>query len=658
MGVDAAQAGQHRRACWTRQPPPLPAHPIPPSSWKLPNPLVFTSWGWRTDGDFINVEVIGRRMEEARVGTVALQIGLFGADVPARLRAFGFKIALWGEPDSRDAEALAHAEADGYLPQIEGPSQYESALNNLKTGVGAGMSRAVVCTVWSFDTWTSRPDGTADGESTTVEVEGLVEAGVTMAYVECYTGDMRPSIGARGDVRGRPQGLPPRLADGGTRQTRRVLDGRLRRGPLRKAGRGVPGRAHERSRLGCSQGAVVGLQEAIQNIWASDYVQRNPNRAYRTTYAAEYAKVAEFLNGGPEPDWSGFSRLGKGLCEAEVERRKATDPGPEPPPNWYPSTWQLTGPLGGKVPLPVRKGAFLILWPGQPGGPTTWEQFKARVALREQQWGRKPDAIMVTDDPSVWPENRLAWIRDYGCLPIAAGLNFGGHDGVLNGSQNANIDAVANRYKALGVTVMIRLHHEFNYSHLVYTSVGQEAKFIASWKYIVNRFKAAGAVNVGFWFCPAEGGDTQARTSADTCFVGLSPAFIDWVGTDTYNHCYVGENGCYSSPYTAGYSDFPALFDYPNTSRHAKWGPVKPFVIGETGTVFDPNNPTRKAQWLRSVAPGARNMEYLAGIGFFDIDATAWEGPRNNWILDHPVSVPEIKAAMIEMAQDPWLNAG
>jgi hypothetical protein len=171
----------------------LPAHPVPENSWKLRNPLVFTSWGWRTDGDFINVEVIARRMQEARVGTVALQIGLFDADVPGRLRAFGFDIALWGEPDSRDAEALASAEADGYLPQIEGPSQYESALNNLRTGVGAGMSRAVVATMWSFDTWTSRPDGTADGESTTVEVEQLVEAGVTMAFVECYTGDMRPS---------------------------------------------------------------------------------------------------------------------------------------------------------------------------------------------------------------------------------------------------------------------------------------------------------------------------------------------------------------------------------------------------------------------------------------------------------------------------------
>ena len=36
----------------------------------------------------------------------------------------------------------------------------------------------------------------------------------------------------------------------------------------------------------------MGLKEAIQNIWASDYTQKNPNKAYKVTYADEYAKVA------------------------------------------------------------------------------------------------------------------------------------------------------------------------------------------------------------------------------------------------------------------------------------------------------------------------------------------------------------------------------
>lgn len=66
----------------------------------------------------------------------------------------------------------------------------------------------------------------------------------------------------------------------------------------------------------------MGLQEAIQNIWSSDYVQKNPNKAYKTSYAAEYAAVGAYINGGAEPaNWQTFSKLGKGLVEAEKERR-------------------------------------------------------------------------------------------------------------------------------------------------------------------------------------------------------------------------------------------------------------------------------------------------------------------------------------------------
>lgn len=77
---------------------------------------------------------------------------------------------------------------------------------------------------------------------------------------------------------------------------------------------------------------VMGLQEAIVNIWSSDYVQKNPNKAYKVTYNAEYFKVADYLNGGPEPNYSNFSKLGKGLCELEKIRRGGgiTPPTPQP----------------------------------------------------------------------------------------------------------------------------------------------------------------------------------------------------------------------------------------------------------------------------------------------------------------------------------------
>lgn len=63
------------------------------------------------------------------------------------------------------------------------------------------------------------------------------------------------------------------------------------------------------------------IKEGLAFIWSSDFVQKNPTKAYKNLYASEYTKVAAFLNGGPEPIYSGFSKLGKGLCEIESARR-------------------------------------------------------------------------------------------------------------------------------------------------------------------------------------------------------------------------------------------------------------------------------------------------------------------------------------------------
>lgn len=75
------------------------------------------------------------------------------------------------------------------------------------------------------------------------------------------------------------------------------------------------------------------LDDAKGNIWSSDFVQKNPRKAYQQYYSAEYRAVSTYLNGGAEPDFSGFSKLGKGLCQLEKARRAGTSPAPpdEPP---------------------------------------------------------------------------------------------------------------------------------------------------------------------------------------------------------------------------------------------------------------------------------------------------------------------------------------
>jgi hypothetical protein len=97
------------------------------------------------------------------------------------------------------------------------------------------------------------------------------------------------------------------------------------------------------------------------DIWSSDYVQKNPNKAYKVSYDAEYLEVAEFLNGGEKvPDTAGYSKLGRGLVGIEVERRtllEEPEPGPEPEPEPEP-TGKLRRPPGYQSGDPHNPASF------------------------------------------------------------------------------------------------------------------------------------------------------------------------------------------------------------------------------------------------------------------------------------------------------------
>lgn len=71
----------------------------------------------------------------------------------------------------------------------------------------------------------------------------------------------------------------------------------------------------------------IGLQE----IWDSIYVQGNPKKTYRQINPSEYDKVKKFLEGGPEPDYSNFTKLGKGLTRIKKENKKPPVDPPLPP---------------------------------------------------------------------------------------------------------------------------------------------------------------------------------------------------------------------------------------------------------------------------------------------------------------------------------------
>lgn len=342
------------------------------------------------------------------------------------------------------------------------------------------------------------------------------------------------------------------------------------------------------------------------------------------------------------------------LGTKDAGRYPAVAPPPPPGDVTYPASY-YSGPLGNKNPLPPKRGCFLGAWLSLPGGAITWPQHITRVGQREADMGRKYDFIMITDWDYLWPDNKLKWINDHGSLAVVGGLNFGRTVmDIAAGHADADIDRFADHWKALGFPIMVRLHHEMDLQHLIYHCVGREIAFRDAWRRIVERVANRGASNVGWWFCPMEG---TARTSVDAAYPGDN--YVDWFGTDNYNFDRVGGSG-WATPLHSGWAEFWELFDYPAgpgyQSRHAQYGPRKPFVVAETNSIFDPNHPTKKGQWYRNIPAAAKNMEYLCGIGFFDTDATA-ENPEFNWLVDHPTSVSEIYAGWKALAGDPYFNS-
>jgi hypothetical protein len=313
----------------------------------------------------------------------------------------------------------------------------------------------------------------------------------------------------------------------------------------------------------------------------------------------------------------------------------------------YPASY-FKGPLGKRNPVPPNGGAFLLAWHSRSG----WARTKAGILERHRAMGRPFDGIATVYVPS---ERREEWIHRQGALPIVAGWTPGGSPAdIAAGARDRAIVAFARRLGRYPFVVMVRMFHEFDQEHLAYHGCGKT--FAAMWRRVVTVVRQHGAGNVGFWWSPGEG---YGRACTRASYPG--DAYVDWVGSDAYNHCFVGEAHCYSTPYRSGWAEFGELFDYETgfanlTTQHDLFGPRKPFVVGETGTVYDPSTPSRKGDWYRFVVPAGKKMRYLRGVMFFDADASATEVARNNWHVDYPRTDSGVYEGFVDMAADPWFN--
>jgi hypothetical protein len=342
-----------------------------------------------------------------------------------------------------------------------------------------------------------------------------------------------------------------------------------------------------------------------------------------------------------------------------------------PTPVAYPASY-FSGPLGRRNLLPARPGVLLIdMWGGTG---VTRNQFRSAIAAREGVMGRRFDGLHIHYGgegtfrglkkcvaPDRIRDRDLQWVHDTGHLALVSWSPDRSMADVNAGLVDACFRVVARHLKSFRFPVMLRLWWEFDGSWTPWSGTGRP--FVRAWRRVVGIFSKAGATNVGFWWCPNERARTAAQSPAiDSSYPG--DAYVDWVGADIYNWETVGGGG-YSTPLHPGWAEFWELFDYVGqgadgtrySSMHDAYGARKPFVIGETGTVYDPNaTSTKKGDWFRDIPRAARSMEYLRGISFYDADVSAVEGERSNFRVDFPTSIPDVYDGFKQMAMDPWMN--
>lgn len=162
---------------------------------------------------------------------------------------------------------------------------------------------------------------------------------------------------------------------------------------------------------------------------------------------------------------------------------------------------------------------------------------------------------------------------------------YKGLDRITHGEWDTYLDGIAHDLNALGVPVIFRLWMEMNGSHNPYMAQWQggvgtgEAKFVAAWRHVWNRFNAQGATinNAGghviFVFCPqafVDAGDWRNYWPGDS--------YVDWAGIDTYRNTFDDD---VNSPGTG--QDFLQFFTKCHNGSGFNHTTNKPLLVCEGG---------------------------------------------------------------------------
>ena len=285
----------------------------------------------------------------------------------------------------------------------------------------------------------------------------------------------------------------------------------------------------------------------------------------------------------------------------------------------------------GRSSLAQNPIAIGVATPGLPWDLTSLNHHEAVIAKRNAI----VNFFWSWDDANYTPDMSLfANIAARGSVPMITWMpqdyrlrNQSAYSlsAILRGRHDAFLAGWARSMATYDGPVLMRFAHEMNGNWYSWSGRGNTAsEYVQVWRKLVTMFRAAGATNVKWVWCP----NVENRDPAPW-FPG--DAYVDYVALDGYNST------------TFGWRSFDAIFrsSYNRICQIS----TKPVMIAEVGTSEGVGD--AKAVWLRDMFATVATMPRVIAVVYFDVNMTAQEGPGRDWRIESSASALEAYRAAV-----------
>lgn len=212
--------------------------------------------------------------------------------------------------------------------------------------------------------------------------------------------------------------------------------------------------------------------------------------------------------------------------------------------------------------------------------------------------GRRTDGTLKyigfqTLADSLWRQGQLL-VYTWGSWDLAGKTVFPFTE-VAAGQHDAYLHSFAQQAATWGHPFFVRLDHEMNGTWAPWFAGNDPAGFVAMWRHIVDLFRADGATNVTWVWCPNSLSTSTSSSTHPSKLPALYPGddYVDWTGFDGYNWATV-RNASWLTFQQVVSGGVAGLADTYGTI--AQLAPSKPMMLAEWGSSAQGGN---KAAWLQ-----------------------------------------------------------